>query len=177
MLQITYGNFLRRSEQKKARYEYNRPLGLLVSECILIIALSSFLVGALTLGFLYLNKPVRSHDVATYETALRETNNLAKSIAVYKEARPNGIDVCSIIETFVKERNDDIDFRKLSITPKKYILTAWTRNMGAANDFTKQLAFGDGKTTQISTVKVVDDTTEFLVTVMDKEDKAAKGGR
>ena len=108
---------------------------------------------------------------------MSQTNNLAKSIAVYKDSRPNGIDVCSVIEAFVREQGPDIDFKKISITPKKYVLTAWTKNMGAANKYTKGLIFDDGKTIQISTVKVVEDTTEFLVTVMDKGKPVTKGAK
>lgn len=177
MLRISYGNFLKKSEQTVALYEHNKPVCLLGCRCFFVLTLAAFLVGVVVVGYLYVNKPVKTYDSSTYEAALSQTNNLAKSIAVYKDSRPNGIDVCSVIEAFVREQGPDIDFKKISITPKKYVLTAWTKNMGAANKYTKGLIFDDGKTIQISTVKVVEDTTEFLVTVMDKGKPVTKGAK
>lgn len=177
MLKISYGNFLRKSEQTTAAYEYNKPLFLLVCKCFFVMSLGALIIGAVVLGYLYLNKPVKTYDASTYETALRQTNNLAKSVGIYKDARPNGIDVCSVIESFMRGQSKDIDFKKISITPKKYVLTAWTKNMAAANEFTKNLVFDDSKTIQISTVKVVEDTSEFLVSVTDKGKIMAKGAK
>ena len=177
MLKISYGNFLKKSEQQLSAYEYNKPAYLLVCKCFFVLALASFVVGAVSLGYLHLNRPVKSYDTSTYENALRQTNNLAKSVAIYKDTRPNGIDVCAVIEAFVRQQNKDIDFKKISITPKKYVLTAWTKNMGAANNYIKNLVFDDSKTIQISTVKIVEDTTEFLVTVTDKGKAGVKGGK
>lgn len=177
MLRMEYGNFLKESEQKEAGYEYSKPLILLMAQCIFILLMAMFLVATSVLMHLHITKPVRNYDSRAYETALSQTNSLAKSIAMHREARPNGIDVCHVVDTFLREHDKDIDFKKISIAPKKYVLTAWTKNMGAANDFTKNLDFGDGKTAQISTVKVVEDTTEFLVTVTDKGSSDAKGVR
>lgn len=174
---MEYGNFLKRSEQKEAGYEYNKPLILLMAQCVFVLLAAMFIVAASVLVHLHVTRPVKNYDSSAYETALSQTNSLAKSIAMHKEARPNGIDVCYVVDTFIREHDKDIDFKKISITPKKYVLTAWTKNMGAANDFTKNLAFDEGKTAQISTVKVVEDTTEFLVTVTDKGNPGPKGVR
>lgn len=152
MLSINYGNFLRRNETEKARYEFNRP--------VIALAVNTFCVfcvtGACVMGALFayssLVKPTPTFSQDTFTKAQTLNNNLSKGIAVMKQARPENINTVSIISQITSHKPSDVAIKDIKITPGHYTIKGLTYSQESANTYASSLEFGKDFQTAVTSV-------------------------
>lgn len=171
-LQVKYGSFLRKSELGEAKYEYSKPLIRKRAICCFAFAagFALTLVGANM--YAKMMAPVKPYDTAYFTKAQLLSTDVSKGLAKIREARPNEIDVCKVVQEFTNKPND-VELETISIVPNRYVIKGMTRNVNSPNEYLNMLDFGK-KHKAISDISTnIDGNTQFTITVV--ADK--KGGK
>ena len=171
-LQVKYGTFLRKQELSNARYEYEKPAFRRYAICGLAFAVGMAVMFGVANMYATMLKPVQPYDAGYFQKAQALSAEVSKGLAKLKEARPNDINVCSIIQEFTNKPKE-VDLVTISITPDKYVVKGTTNNVNAPNEYLNMLNF-PRKHKAISDIRTSDLVTEFTITVTPEVKKGGK---
>lgn len=179
MLPIVYGSFLRKSDVKRYKLEMLKPRLMLLGSCFIAFSLAAALVEGAFWGYeAYFNKPVKTHEEDVYKEYQKLNTELLKLAAREKAARPNGMDVNKVLQSFATAKREDLVLTSLEITPKRYFANCQSKQLEAVNSYVNSLNFGVGKTIALGNIAQKKDFVEFSVEVTDTkpEQQPGKGG-
>lgn len=142
MLSVNYGNFLTKSEAQKASYEFNRPIINLVASTICTFCVTGAALTAALCAYAYLLGPEPSFSSDDFAKAQSLNNNLSKGIAVMKQARPNGINVMSVVSQITEHKPSDVSIENIKVVPGHYAIKGFAKDQELANEFASALDFG-----------------------------------
>lgn len=179
-LPVNYGNFLLKKESDNARFRYNKPLISLAVSAVMVFAVTGALLSGLALAYTHMTTPKQNYDINYFNKAQKLSTDVSKSLAQFKDARPDGINAVKTVQVFNAAKPEGIDIENIKIDSKKYIVTGATDDMNLANDYLEKLDFGREREAVISNIITKEDKSNFTITVSEKvkqqNAKAKKGG-
>lgn len=144
MLSVNYGNFLKRSETEKARYEFNRPIISFVANTITIFCFTGAVVTGALCAYAYFSNPVPTFSQDMYNRAQSLNNNLSKGIATMKNARPDGINTMDVLSKITENKPGNVSIENIKIIPGHYTVKGFANDQESADKFASGLDFGKG---------------------------------
>lgn len=175
MLSVKLGNFLTQKQVAKAKYEYNKPVISLVAFSFLTFSLTALVISGLALSHTYFNKPIQTFDKTYFEQAQKLNTELNRNIAITKEARPQNIDICNIVQNITQDVPSDISIKEISVTPQNYSIKGETQTIEAANKYVSSLDFGKQKATALDSISNNNkESKDFVISVKSKAKVAPK---
>lgn len=174
MLSVNYGNFLRKSESEKARYEFNRPVLSFGVTCVTLFCVGIAASSASLYAFSLFSSPVPSFSQDTFQSAQALNTNLSKSIAAMKNARPDGIQTVDVISKIIEMKPSDVMIDSMKIAPGHYTIKGFTSAQESANVFASALDFGKEFQSAVTSMTQEKGTNVFTIDVTMKTKPQAK---
>ena len=171
MLQVNYGNFLRKSETEKAAFDFRKPVYRFFANTICIFCVAGAVASGLAYAYAYMTVPEPAYSSDLYNRAQALNNNLSKGAAIMKQARPQGINVESAVNKFADARPSDVVLTSVSIRPELYTVKGFTPKQESVNAYAAALDFGKDKEVSIASVSNDKGTNEFTINVKPKAKK------
>lgn len=142
MLSVNYGNFLKKSETEKARYEFNRPIIGFVATTIAVFCFTGAVVTGALCAYAYLSDPTPTFSQDMFNRAQTLNNNLSKGIATMKNARPDGINTMAVVSKITENKPSDVLIEDMKIIPGHYTVKGFANAQESADKFASDLDFG-----------------------------------
>lgn len=168
MLSVNYGNFLRRADTEKAKYEYNRPIISFVATAICVFCFTGALVSGAALGYAYMTKPVPTFSTDIFNRAQTLNTNLSRGVAQMKQSRPEGINTVNVIYKITDSKPADVSITNLKLAPGHYTIKGFAATQESANNFASSLDFGKTMQSAITSLSSDKGTNEFTIEVTAK---------
>lgn len=148
MLSESCGSFLSARQKGESLYQYNKPLIRLACAGFLAFSLAALATVGGALFFSVYSAPRPIVPAASYSKANAASSRVTKSLAVIREARPQGIDVCNVIAVVseaVAASKENVSVKDLLVKPQAYTVKGVGKDVLAVNDFLKALDFDSKK--------------------------------
>lgn len=177
MLQVNYGNFLRKNETDKAAYDYRKPVYKFIANTICVFCVAGAVASSLAYAYAFMTVPEPAYSSELYNKAQVLNNNLSKGAATMKQARPQGINVENAINKFSDARPSDVVLTSVSVRPELYTVKGFTPKQESVNAYVTALDFGKDKEVSIASVSSNDKgISEFTINVKPKPKKELAAG-
>lgn len=144
MLSVNYGNFLRKSETEKARYEFNCPIISFVVSTLTIFCFTGAVVTGALCAYAYLSDPAPTFSQDMFNRAQTLNTNLSKGIATMKQARPDEINTIAVIAKISESKPGDVMIENIKIIPGHYTVKGFANSQESADTFASSMDFGKG---------------------------------
>ena len=175
LLPVEYGSFFTRLEKADARYKFNKPrLRLYV---LALFVFSASILGSVILANFYLDfiKPAKNFNNEQFTKTKAVADSVQKSIALIREARPEEIEVCSIIQKLL-DKPSGISLLSIDIQPEHYVVKGVATDMSLPHEYLSRLEFPRMEKA-ISDIKSDEVAVSFTITVDAVKKTREKGGR
>lgn len=157
MLLPNCGSFLTQKEKSESAFIYNKPLIRLCCVGFLIFSFASFATMGGAVFYATYSAPHQTVSATAYSKAHAASSRVTKSLALLKESRPSGIDVCKVMDTVsaaVSGANGDISLKDVTVRPQNYTIKGYGKDINTVNDYMRNLDFPSTKfQKQLSDVK------------------------
>ena len=90
-LPVNYGNFLLKKDSDKARFQHNKPIISLCVSAVMVFAVTGAALNGLALAYAHMTAPNQNYDINYFNKAQKLSTDVSKSLALYKDARPDDI--------------------------------------------------------------------------------------
>ena len=167
--EINFGNFCKRSETSSTKFNFYKPIISLFTNCIFIFAFIGLMVSASSYLYAEYNVPVQDYDVSTYQKAHILTDKIHQSLQMLKEARPEDINICQIMQNLLNAKPNSVTVSDIHISPSKYQIRGNAYKMDDPLSFVNKMDFGNNKIADLSDVKNKDDVIYWTINVTVKE--------
>lgn len=178
-LPVNYGNFLLKKDSDKARFQHNKPIISLCVSAVMVFAVTGAALNGLALAYAHMTAPNQNYDINYFNKAQKLSTDVSKSLALYKDARPDDINAIKTVQVF-SAKPAGVDIENIKIDSKKYIVTGSTTDMKLANEYLSKMNFGKEREAAISNITTKEDKSIFTITVTEKakqpKAKQKKGG-
>ena len=157
MLLPNCGSFLTQKEKSESAFIYNKPLIRLCCVGFLIFSFASLATMGGAVFYATYSAPHQIVSATAYSKAHAASSRVTKSLALLKEARPSGIDVCKVMDKVsasVSGANGDISLKDVTVRPQNYTIKGYGKDINTVNDYMRSLDFPSAKfQKQLSDVK------------------------
>ena len=175
VLLVEYGSFFTRLEKADARYKFNKSklrLGVLA-----LFVFSASILGSVMLANCYVDfiKPAKNFNNEQFTKTKAVGDSVQKSIALIREARPEEIEVCSIIQELL-DMPTGISLLSIDIQPEHYVVKGMATDMSLPHEYLRRLEFPRMEKA-ISDIKSDDVVVSFTITVDAVKKAREKGGK
>ena len=184
MLPIGYGNFLRKNEQGRGRYELIKPRLNILANC----ALAFGLFGVLTVGSAYayeyyMDAPGAGYSDARFRQCQALNKKLMKAVAEAKQLKPYSITDEMTKVIMAKALHPDVALTGLDIRDGNFTVTGQVESLSSGDEFAADLGAKSTKNVSISKVSQKNGYIEFTMNIKAKKvdvkktiQQAGKGG-
>lgn len=177
ILSVNYGNFLRKNEQRRSEYEFNRPIISFVASCVVVASLTALIISGAALAAAYAQEPTKNFDTEYFMKAQKLNTDLSKGIALMKEARPKEIHVDKVLHAFVTVKPSTVYLNEIAIQPGKYTVKGSAVSQDAVSGYASNLNFGKNLEVVITSVTSdASDAVKSTFTIEVREKVKVKGG-
>lgn len=174
MLSVNYGNFLRKSETEKARYEFNRPIISFVVSTLTIFCFTGAVVTGALCAYAYLSDPAPTFSQDMFNRAQTLNTNLSKGIATMKQARPDEINTIAVIAKISESKPGDVMIENIKIIPGHYTVKGFANSQESADTFASSMDFGKGFQCVVTQSSFDKDVYFFTIDAVSKVKAPAK---
>ncbi len=168
MLLVNYGNFLTLTEMKNEEYCFRKPIIKLFINGLVLFSFVGLLMAAASFGIAKMDNPTETYNSDKYKKANDLSVALAADLRSLHDARPENINVCRIIQTFLSARPEEVSIANIQIKPEKYVVKGCANTSDIVSEYTSNLIFDNGYSAKLSDVKNKGNITYWTIEVMKK---------